>query len=370
MDLGGGAEMATLEGFLHAMERRVEAASALAGQAQAARGKQADLEAGLSQLDGTLVGLREKLAEAEREEKTWLQRQGVANPQEYALQVSRLLETDAQCERKKSELEALAQGQDHGSFRREVLRKLQALDEEGIPGSGQDEAALQRLKNARQSWWVKKEAEAQREREMIARKEGLAGEIRGALGKLAGEIVAGEESLAIWEAEIAVKERDKRASALAMGIFREIGEGADLLLAGLAREMEAMLARILPEGRGLDLQGLDHKQIRVMDAGGADRPMDSLSTGTRDTVVLAAKLALARKHREGAGILVLDDPFLAMDERREARALALLADFHRRHGWQIILLTKEVRLKTMAGGIFTHAKVIELVPGNRNQAPA
>ena len=162
------------------------------------------------------------------------------------------------------------------------------------------------------------------------------------------------------EARIGEKELDKRAAAVAHAIFREMGEGSDLLLTGLAREVESMLARILPGSRTVSLTGLDRKHIHVDDAGGRPRPLESLSTGTRDAVVLAARLALALKTRGDGGVLVLDDPFPAMDREREERALGMLRDFHLRHGWQILLLTKDVHLRDGMSRLFPDLKVLDL----------
>jgi ABC-type Mn2+/Zn2+ transport system ATPase subunit len=106
--------------------------------------------------------------------------------------------------------------------------------------------------------------------------------------------------------------------------------------------------------------GLEDRLIQVKDAGGGTRSLDNLSTGTRHAMVLAAKLAMALKHRQGPGILVLDEPFLAMDDERETRALELLRDFHTQHGWQIILMTKEIGLKDKVLKLFTAPRLVDL----------
>jgi ABC-type Mn2+/Zn2+ transport system ATPase subunit len=66
------------------------------------------------------------------------------------------------------------------------------------------------------------------------------------------------------------------------------------------------------------------------------------------------------KHRQGPGVLVLDEPFLAMDGERETRALELLRDFHDRNGWQIILLTKEAHLRDKVLKTFSQPRIIDL----------
>jgi ABC-type Mn2+/Zn2+ transport system ATPase subunit len=121
-----------------------------------------------------------------------------------------------------------------------------------------------------------------------------------------------------------------------------------------------MLGRILPDGRSVALTGLDEGRIQAQDASGSVRTLPQLSTGTQHSLVLAAKLALALKHREGPGILVLDEPFLAMDGERETKALELLREFHLRHNWQIILLTKEIHLRDKMLALFDGPRVLHL----------
>lgn len=356
----GAGDMSTVEGFLQAMEACARERETLeAREAEAARRLETLMET-LEKLDASLAGLKEAEEAARRSEREWLARHGVDGAEEYALKVSRSLQIQADLPRRRGELETLAQGSDLESFRREARRKLQGLDEEGIPEKGLDDAALQRMRKRRQEIQDRREVAGRRERELIAKREGLAGEIRGAFGKLAGEIVACEDRLAAAEADIHAKELDKQAAALALEIFRDIGDGADLLLAGLSREMEAMLGNILPAGRAVSLLGLEDRLIQVKDAGGGTRSLDNLSTGTKHAMVLAAKLAMALKHRQGPGILVLDEPFLAMDDERETRALELLRDFHTRHGWQIILMTKETGLKDKVLKLFAAPRLVDL----------
>ncbi len=356
----GAVNLATPEGFLQAMETASrEKENAEAREWEAAR-RLESLQDGLEKITATLAGLTEAEALAHRAEKDWLARYGVESAESYAERVSRCRQVDSDLGKRRAELETLAGGSDLNAFRVDLHRKLLALDEAGVPQHGQDEAALQRLRNRRREMLKEQEIVGGTERGMIADREGLAGEIRGAFGKLAGDMVAWEKAVADAEEEVAGKELDKRAAALALEIFRSIGYGADQVLAGLSGEMEAMLANILPAGRTVSLQGLEDRQIQVMDAGGGMRSLDQLSTGTRHAMVLAAKLAMARKHRPGPGLLVLDDPFLAMDDERETKAMEMLREFHVRHGWQIVLLTKSPPLAVKAEGIFPGLRRIDL----------
>lgn len=347
------ADIATREGLLQALDRTAGDAAAWEGRIQAARRRIAEWEEGLEGLDRAASESRSREESSRQAGRDWLARHGVAGPEEYLLKVRKQAEL-------REELAAEAAAGDGEAERREWTRQLRDLDEDGVPRQGLDAAAMQRLRQRGRELEARRE-ELEREIEALTASHALqAGQVRGTLGKLAGEIVRAEEDLLEQEARIGEKELDKRAAGVAHDIFREIGEGSDLLLSGLAGELETMLSHILPGNRPVALSGLDRKHIQVNDAGGERRSLESLSTGTQDAVVLAAKLALALKTRGGAGLLVLDEPFLAMDREREERALRMLEDFHLRHGWQIILLTKEAHLLEAMSRIFPGLKVLEL----------
>lgn len=354
------AGLSSLEGFAKAMEetsRGKEAAEARSREAEArCEARREDWERSESEL----ARLKDGEEAALRTERAWLQARGVETFAEYDRKAARAAHLRGEVGKRLGELESLAAGRSLEDWRAEVQRKLRDLDREGVPAAGRDDAAVQRLRNRKGELQREAETAARQEKDLIDRRSGAAGEIRGAIGKLAGEIVAAEDALAAAEDAVRRVELDKRAAALALSIFREIGEGADMLLAGLSGEIGGMLARILPGERAVALAGLDEARIHAGDAAGAPRTLLNLSTGTQHALVLAAKLALARKHREGPGLFVLDEPFLAMDEMRETRALEMLRDFHMRHGWQIILLTKEIRLKDKMRSLFAEARIIEL----------
>lgn len=353
------ADLATPEAFLQALDNIVGEAREFERGLEAARRRMGEADDDRIRLESEAAASLLREEAARQEENTWLGRQGVVKPEEYRLKVGKHAELRAEAAR--LELDpAFAGVESPEEERRELGRQLKDLDEEGVPRQGLDEAALQRLKHEIHDLEARVESQGRAITDLTGRKKEQEGAIHGALGKLAGEIVRAEEVLLDSERVLAEKELDKQAARVAQEIFREIGEGADLLLSGLSREMEAMLSHILPGDRKVTLSGLDQKQIQVVDAGGGHRPLESLSTGTRDAVVLAAKLALALKTREGAGLLVLDDPFLAMDRQREESALRMLQEFHLRHGWQIILLTKDIHLRDSMGRIFPDLQLINL----------
>ncbi len=357
------ADIATPEGFLLAMDACVREHEIGVRQEQEALHRLKALELEWEQSEATLDTAKKAVESAHNGQKAWLEQLGIADGEAYLRKASRLAVLEAELPKHKAEFESSSTDTDRHTLEREMLRKLQTLDEQGIPDRGRDDAGMQRLRQERKTAQLERERLVKEEEAMRLRREGMAGEIRGAVGNLAQDIVAGEDAVVTLEAEIQSKELDKRAAALALSIFRTMGDGADQLLAGLAGEMETMLKNILPNGneRGLALPGLSVAQIEVQDALGKSRPLEHLSTGTRDAVVLAAKLALALKSRQSPGVLVLDEPFLAMDAARESRALQWVLDFQSRHQWQVILLSKQVQLKDAAMQLFPKAVLVNLV---------
>jgi uncharacterized protein YhaN len=77
-----------------------------------------------------------------------------------------------------------------------------------------------------------------------------------------------------------------------------------------------------------------------------------LSSGTRDAFLLAARLALARKSTGRRALIVLDEPFIALDRKRTGRALSVLKAFFEKTGWQIILFTKDEALEKQVRAVF------------------
>jgi hypothetical protein len=356
------ADVSTLESFHAVMQQAARERETLEAREKESLRRSEDQADALAKLDAAIRDLKDEEDAAHRQERDWLARHGVVDFGEYLQKASRSRQVREEAAKRRTELEAMAQGSDWNldSLRRDLRRKLQDLDEAGVGHKGLDDAALQRQRQRRKELQNILEDLGRQEGGLIAQKERLAGEISGAMGKLAPEIVAWEDRLAEAVKDVRARELDKQAAALARDIFKEIGDGADLMLQGLSGDIQEMLGSILPQGRSVSLMGLEDRQIQVQDAAGGVRSLDHLSTGTRHAMVLAAKLALARKHRKGPGILVLDEPFLAMDEERVGRALELLRDFHARNGWQIILLTKETHLVEKVRTLFPDPRVLDL----------
>ncbi len=357
-----------LTGFLQAMENQAREQGDFLRQEQEALRRLHILEEAQEKIAQSESVLRKEVEVAIQKGKDWLREVGLESGEELLRNLSRLADLKSQEQKRRAQMESLFEkGRSESdaeakaeSVSRELLRKLKGFDEEGIPEKGRDEASVVRLGRDRQEILTRIELLNSRERNILSEREGLAGEIRGALGNLAEEIVRGEATLFKMSQEIQSLELDKRAAAMALEIFRGIGDGSDHMLSALASEMDLMLEIILSDDRNISLSSLEKASFQVHDAGGQARSLENLSTGTRDAVVLSARLALALKSRNGAGILVLDEPFLAMDETRESSALELLRVFQSQHGWQILFLTKGQRLCQKIKALFEGALIVNL----------
>ena len=124
--------------------------------------------------------------------------------------------------------------------------------------------------------------------------------------------------------------------AASEALLAESGGGAqdsfERALAGYAAELTAARYRAMPLAGGLP-DALER-------ADGLRLPFDSLSGGTRGLFALALRLAMADAFLgEGEGFLILDDPLVDLDPKRQELASAVLARFAGRPGRQLLLFT-------------------------------
>jgi hypothetical protein len=153
-------------------------------------------------------------------------------------------------------------------------------------------------------------------------------------------------------------ERARKAAAIARDLFAEIARDSDVLMEQLAGEIASTYGDLVGGARGVSLAAFDVARARAVDAGGEQRDLEALSSGTRDLLLLAARLALASRSRPGRALIVLDEPFQTIDDDRSGRALALLKRFQEERGWQILLFSKDdgvaSRLRTVFPDVLVH----------------
>ncbi len=315
---------------------------------------------------------RQAAAESERAETglkleraahaSWLSERGVATSQGY---FERQREHAVLAKMLEGERVRIAEplrrlrASDEGALKAECLARISRLDAL-IASDPVGEGELRRAERELDASAGELERlRGEKERLLTAVSGGL-GEVKGSLGNLPAQLLAKERELAELTARIEALSLSRRAAALARDLFQELARDSDVLLDRLASEMGRSFGDLLRSQRPVTLERLELGGIAVADAGGTPRSVELLSHGTRDSFLFAARLTLAAQSREGEGILVLDDPFSALDARRVESALAFLARFRERMGWQLILFSKELSLERSARALFGEVEVIRL----------
>ncbi len=146
--------------------------------------------------------------------------------------------------------------------------------------------------------------------------------------------------LYLVEEELKKIEREKEEWLGVYQVFLDIETEAETVLGEILNKASAQFAEITAHR----WQGLKIKngQIQAISQSKA-YPIKALSTGTKDQLYLAVRLALAQEIIPEGLFLLLDDPFLTWDKKRTMKILKILEQIASK--FQILLATKEEWLK-------------------------
>ncbi|MFP4430009.1 MAG: ATP-binding protein [Spirochaetaceae bacterium] len=248
---------------------------------------------------------------------------------------------------------------DLGALQEELRAQLGSLDPLSAHG-GVDESDVPNLRRR----VAELESEEQTLREEIRRldteeksKRATYSEVYAGLPE---QILAIERELEATESRIAEVDRRRRASAIASKIFEGLSADATIQLGGLAQELGTAYRDITGSEALVVLESMDAKEASAVDAGGITRNIADLSQGTKDVLMWTFRVAMAKKARPEPAILVLDDPFLAVDKGRIGKCLLLLRDSLISEGWQVVLLTKDRSLGEAATTLHPKSVLYEL----------
>jgi len=163
-----------------------------------------------------------------------------------------------------------------------------------------------------------------------------------------------EKGIGERENRLAEINRHLRAAKIAQELFASIAEDSSLMLEGLSSEIGVLFSTMTETARAVSMGNFSMANVNVDDAQGTSRDSSFLSAGTRDAFLLAARLVLARKSLDSGAraIIVLDEPFLALDKPRTGRALSILKEFQRETLWQLVLFTKDEETVNQARAVF------------------
>ena len=168
----------------------------------------------------------------------------------------------------------------------------------------------------------------------------------------AEEVAGHAEKAAVWSEQLELLQRRGRVYDAALKAL-DAAERATIRTATryLERRMVADLERVTA-GRYRRVQVDDENlSLRVYAPERGDWvDVSSLSQGTLDTIYLAARIGLVRLVTgDRRPPLVLDDPFVTLDDERATRALDLLRDIS--NDFQVIYLTTSDRYDSKADAV-------------------
>ena len=392
--LAGGALAAALMAadvpVLAAAAAGVAAAGAAMSAAVLIRQRNAGFAAAQEEVDRAaelLRSHRERHEHADRDLRGFLERHGAESKEELLL---RLGGARVEEERRRGvEEELTAAARERGLHGPDALRnalRARLQDQPDEPAAPEPDEPAADADTAADEKRLRSSAAELRER-LERLDERIAGDRQqaAALGAGAAEMADLDARAAAAERRIAALELDRRAAGVAAELFARIaGEttaALDELSAGIGASYTALSgsaagpsgvyaagtahpAAYTPDaGPGVsssvNLQALEEQPL-VVDAYGVARPADRLSHGTRDAYALAARLALAERTRREPALLIMDEPFRAIDTTRMRRALRLIARFRERTGWQIVILTADERAAQAVCAQFSEALVHRL----------
>lgn len=333
--------------------------NALEGQLKGLNSEIEDYGTKISYKNKQLKEKNIELATGKQLLEKWLKDYNVASRDEYLARVQLFDTTQSGLIKSKEFLDKAMEKEgwtDLESSEVESKRKLELLDKEFIPyKSDRTNLEIEKLKKELDVTLKKINSIEEIIKEIQMNKEGLSGEIRGSSKDLDEEIVTLIKEIKKYENEINRIDLDKKAARVALELFENIKKDNSLMFEELGNEISEMYSMITPKHSDVNLTELNNNKIRVMDVNGEFRAIEDLSSGARDSFYFALRLSLAKKNLCEEKILLLDDPFLTLDRYRERKAIELLRAYQERENWQIILFTKEERLKDLVSEAFPNS---------------
>jgi len=203
--------------------------------------------------------------------------------------------------------------------------------------------------------------------------DGEVSELRGTLERVDAGFRAASERVGAAEATLAQLDGGARAAELGAGVeyrraelrglidqYAVVTLSRALLERQVARFQERHQPRMLEELSSLFSALTEGRYTRVypryddegtfvaVRADGVEVTPDAMSTGTREQLWLAVRLAYVRQYCDASEPLplILDDPLVNFDARRARATLAVLADFARTS--QVLMLTCHAHLVELA----------------------
>ena len=321
---------------------------------------------------------RERHDPLERELRDFLERHGAQSREQLLMQLGGARADEAR--RRDAETELLAAARERGlddlDALVEVLRE-QLREQPHTPAAVEPEGSLALAGDScapADEEHLRARVAGLRERlDELDERVGRDREKAAALSAAAAEMAELNTRMAAGVRRAAALDLDRRAAGIAAFLFARIADESSAALDELSADIGARYTAVSRQSSlisdpelpsPVNLKALEEEPL-IVDASGSARPAGQLSQGTRDAYSLAARLALAERAQlargeGGAGLLIMDEPFQAMDITRMRRALRLIARFQERTGWQLVVMTADERVALGVCTQFADAQVHRL----------
>lgn len=250
----------------------------------------------------------------------------------------------------------------HEQLRVKCKLILEKFIEEGISVRTIPETEIKAIRSDYRKIIKRQEQFSQQFAEHNAVIERKTGEIQGSFEKIPEMIVETKNEIKKRQEEIDRIKLEKNAATMASSIFDKISKDSDSVLMELSRELEQNFGEIISDSREVVINEFKTEAISITDAGGTKRPIEYLSTGTQDSFLFAARLALAKKTWNTTDdlFIILDEPFHHLDRKREEMALRMLRKFCSDTNCQVIIFSKDDTLVETTTRIFPDTMVHHL----------
>jgi uncharacterized protein YhaN len=187
-------------------------------------------------------------------------------------------------------------------------------------------------------------------------------EIQLTLNRLSVEQVKIEKEIRLKEEACNKKMLEMDSMRLLKAIVSEIAVDATEKFSVLSESINKYLSVILDKNSNIKLAGFTNlDDVQCLDHYDHVREANQLSSGTKDALVLAARLALLEKvDLQKDAFLILDDPFVLMDYERQNKAINALKKFYDDTKIAIVVFTKDQTVRDMVKAQFGGAETVEL----------
>ena len=158
------------------------------------------------------------------------------------------------------------------------------------------------------------------------------------------EIIDKESNLSKIK-DIIVNEEKKRDALIVLEkMFGDLNKKNDEVFLSLSKNSKVLYSHITNNAQGSDdvsISGFKSDKIIVKDKQNEERPVDYLSSATKDAMYLSIRLSVLSEIHEDGRIILLDDPFITFDHNRTINALMFLKAFSEEKNIPIVLFTKD-----------------------------